>query len=306
VTHFLALNFAAAVATAAGMYRFFPHYFLQALPFGALCAGSAVTPLLRSRRFGNAARRAGWALLGFLFFCGWLGTVFGEKVDGAVAHDRTVRDVSKLVEATTSPEDRVFVWGFSPWVYGYSHRRPAGRYVFETYVTGLVPWFWEKRSVERSRVVPGSVQALLGDLDREKPAVVVDAGSIMMARPIRAYAPFAQWLHADYCFDVRVGAFDVYRRKPPQSRCPVEYFPKPFAAIDWNGRGLPIPLPILADESLTRRLPNGNYFKPLWFHDQPPPPGLEVLRDARRDKEESEAAADGFQVEDTELERTTP
>jgi hypothetical protein len=209
--------------------------------------------------------------------------------------------VSKYVSAITRPEDRVFVWGFSPWIYQFSHRRPAGRYVFETYVTGMVPWFWEKLSIERARIVPGSVEALLSDLDREQPAVVVDAGSIMLARPMRTYAPFADWLHAHYCFRLRLGAFDVYVRKANGGECDDPYFPRPFGAIDWNGRGLPVPLPMLADEAFTRPLPHGNYFKPIWFRRQPKPPALDALRDRKRDKEEGEAASDGFRIEEMEL-----
>jgi hypothetical protein len=245
-----------------------------------------------------------WGFLGFVLFAGWMGTVFGEKVDGRVGHDRTVNDVAKFIRATTAPDDRIFVWGFSPWIYEYASRRPAGRYVFETYVTGMVPWFWEKRSIEAARVVPGSVEALLGDLEREKPVVVVDAGSVMMARPMRAYAPFARFLHDEYCFELRVGAFDLYRRKASDARCAVPYFPRPFGAVDWNGRGMPVPLPLLADEELTRQLPHGSYFKPIWFRSQPRPAGLEAIRDERRDKEEAEAAADGFRIEEVESDWT--
>jgi hypothetical protein len=301
VAQFLALNLAIAVVSAASMYRFFPHYFLQAWPFAALCAGAELAKLGRTRRWGPGVRRVAWSALGFVLFCGWLGTVFGEKVDGRVSHDRVVSDVSKLITATTAPDDRIFVWGFSPWLYQYSHRRPAARYVFETYVTGVVPWFWEKLSIERARVVPGSVEALLGDLERDKPAVVVDAGSVMLARPIRAYAPFAGWLHEHYCFDVRVGAYDVYRRKADGAACSVAYFPRPFGAIDWSGHGLPVPLPVLADEELTKPLPPGNYFKPIWFRTEPTPRGLEAMIDAKREKEESEAASDGFRIEKTEF-----
>jgi hypothetical protein len=301
VARFLALNFAIAMLSAASMYRFFPHYFLAAWPFAALCAGVALSPLLRSARWGPAAIRMAWGFLAFVLFAGWLGTVFGEKVDGRVAHDRTVNDVAKFIRATTTPDDRIFVWGFSPWIYEYASRRPAGRYVFETYVTGMVPWFWEKRSIEMARVVPGSVEALLGDLERERPAVVVDAGSVMMARPMRAYEPFARFLHEGYCFELRVGAFDVYRRKTGADACALPYFPRPFGAVDWMGRGLPVPLPVLADEDLTRPLPHGNYFKPIWFKGQPRPAGVDSLRDPRRDKDESAAAVDGFRIEEVEF-----
>jgi 4-amino-4-deoxy-L-arabinose transferase-like glycosyltransferase len=304
VRHYFALNLVVAVASGAMMYRFFPHYFLQAMPFAALCAGSAVEPYARSRRWRSAWSALTVGLAAFVLLCGWLGTVFGERVDGRVMHDRTVDDVSKLIAGTTSPSDRIFVWGFSPWIYQYSHRRPAGRYVFETYVTGVVPWFWEKLSVERARIVPGSVDALLGDLDREKPAVVVDAGSIMLARPMRMYPRFADWLHANYCFDVRIGALDVYRRVADGAACEFRYFPRPFGAIDWGGRGLPLPMPKLADENMTRPLPHGNFFKPIWFGGEPTPRGLSALQDARRDREEKEADAEGFRIERTEFDWT--
>jgi hypothetical protein len=305
VAHFLALNFAIALVSAASMLRFFPHYFLQPAPFAALCLGASAASIARSTRWAASVRRLAWGFLGFILFCAWLGTVFGEKVDGRVSYDRSVNDVSKYVTAITRPDDRIFVWGFSPWVYQFSHRRPAGRYVFETYVTGLVPWFWEKLTVERARIVPGSVEALLADLDREQPAVVVDAGSIMMARPMRAYAPFAAWLHAEYCFDLRLGAFDVYSRKTDGVECDQPYFPRPFGAVDWNGRGLPVVLPVLADEAMTKPLPHGNYYKPIWFKGQRKPLALDVFRDEKREKEEAEAAADGFRIEDVDFDWTS-
>jgi hypothetical protein len=295
---FLGLNLALALASGATMYRFFPHYFLQAWPFAALCAGAAAEPFARSRRWQPTWRRLSAGFLGLVLFCGWQATVISEKVDGRVMHDRSVDEVSRLIAATTGPPDRIFVWGFSPWIYQYSHRRPAGRYVFETYVTGFVPWFWEKLSVERARIVPGSTEALLSDLDREKPVVVVDAGSVMLARPMRAYAPFAWWLHANYCFEVRIGAFDVYRRKPDAAACAYPWYPQPSVAVDWGGRRLWVPVPRVADEWLTRRLPPGDYYKPLWFKEAPAPSGLDAARDKRLDKEEREAEADGFRIDE--------
>jgi hypothetical protein len=299
VRHFLGMNFALALASGATMYRFFPHYFLPAWPFAALCASAAAEPIARSRRWESTWRRLNVGFLALLLFCGWQATVLNERVDGRVMHDRSVDEVSRLIAATTSPRDRVFVWGFSPWVYQYSRRRPAGRYVFETYVTGFVPWFWDKLSIERARIVPGSTEALLGDLDREKPVIVIDAGSIMLARPMRAYAPFARWLRMGYCFEVRIGAFDVYRRKHDGiAECAYPWFPRPFDAVDWSGRRLWVPVPKVMDEDLTRPLPPGDYYKPIWFKEGPVPPGLDATRDKRREKEAREAEQDGFRNDD--------
>jgi hypothetical protein len=297
-TSYFALHALIAISSAASMWRFFPHYFLQAWPFVALWAGGLAHRFSVGAVSRRHLHRLVWAGCALLIACATVGTIFGERVDGRVAHDRTVQDLGKYIAASTAPDERIFVWGFSPWLYQYSHRRPAGRYMFETYVTGMVPWFWEKLSVERARIVPGSVELLLGDLEREKPAVVVDAGSIMLARPMRSYAPFSDWLHKGYCFEFRLGAFDTYRRKPrPDAQCSTDAFPHPHKPVDWSGRPLVLPLPRSADEAVTRRLPTGNYFKPIWFSDQPPPLHLDAMRDAKRAREEGEARDEGFAIE---------
>ena len=58
-----------------------------------------------------------------------------------------------------------------------------------------------------------------------------------------------------------------------------------------------LPLPRSADEALTRRLPAGNYFKPIWFPGQPPPLHLDAMRDSKRAREEGEAREEGFAIE---------
>lgn len=297
-TSYFALHALIALASAAGMWRFFPHYFLQAWPFVAIWTGGVAARWMKTKTLRARLDRLTLAVVALLIFCGTLGTVFGERIDGRIAHDRTVQDLGRYLEASTAKEDRIFVWGFSPWLYEYSHRRPAGRYVFETYVTGMVPWFWEKLPIEQARIVPGSVEALLQDLDRERPAVVVDAGAIMLARPMRGYKPFSDWLHASYCFELRLGALDVYRRKlQADTQCAEPYYPYPHVPVDWNGRFLGMPIPRQADQELTRRLPEGNYFKPIWFPSQTPPAHLDALRDSKLVKEEQEAADQGFLIE---------
>ncbi len=297
---YLGLHLLLAVLAATSMYRFFPHYYLQAAPFMALAAGIAVDRWFNTKRMASAARTVVGAFMVFVVFAAALGCIFGERIDGRVAHDRTVKDVGRYIEGTTKAEDRIFVWGFSPWLYEYSHRRPAGRYVFETYVTGFVPWFWEKLSFEKARIVPGSTEALLADLDREKPAIVVDAGSVMMARPMRTYEKPNAWLHEHYCFEVRIGAMDIYRVKPDGKECPQPFFPRAHYTTDFLGRALSVPVARTLDISTSPRLPEGDFFKPLWFPAGPVPPGLEAVRDKKRENEEKAGEADGFFVQDME------
>jgi 4-amino-4-deoxy-L-arabinose transferase-like glycosyltransferase len=299
--HYLGVHLVLAVVAATSMYRFFPHYYLQAAPFMALCVGIAIDRWFLGDAKGWPARVVVTCFMLFLLFASTLGCVFGEKVDGRVAHDRTVLDVGKLIDATTKPEDKIFVWGFSPWIYQYSHRRPAGRYVFSTYVTGFVPWFWEKLDVERARIVPGSVEALLDDLDREKPAIVVDAGSVMIARPMRLYPKPSAWLHANYCFDMRIGAIDVYRRKVEGVACAVPFFPRAHGTVDYRGGAMEVAIPRTIDHEDSPPLPNGNFWKPLFFLGYPKPIGLDSVRDLKREKEEKKGADDGFFVPEIEI-----
>jgi hypothetical protein len=279
---------------------------VQALPFLALGTGAAFDHLFRRKRTAWPARVVAATLMFFVMFVSALGCVFGEKVDGRVAHDRTFTDAARYIEATTKAEDRIFVWGFSPWLYPYSHRRPAGRYVFSTYVTGFVPWYWEKLAYEKARIVPGSVEALLGDLEREKPAIVVDAGSIMMARPMRMFEQPMNYLYRHYCFEVRFGAMDLYRRKADGAACPYPYFPRAAPIVDWLGRSMGIPLPLTLDFDQAARLPVGDFLKPVYFVRGPRPPGLDVVKDPRRAKEEAEGAAEGFYVSGVEPETEPP
>ncbi|HSQ62798.1 MAG TPA: glycosyltransferase family 39 protein, partial [Polyangiaceae bacterium] len=139
---YLMLHLVVAFVSASAMWRFFPHYYLQCFPFFALCVGAVLEPWFRFRP--AAANATVWAFGAFTMIFAGVACDFSERVDGRVSHDETVTTMGKVIMATTNREDRIFVWGFSSWLYGYAHRRPAGRYMFETYVTGFVPWYWQK------------------------------------------------------------------------------------------------------------------------------------------------------------------
>ena len=98
---FFALHLAIAFASASMMWRFFPHYYLQAAPFLALCLGVAsrrVLPhVLRPIRAMAFA-----TFMVFLSVCAILACVFGERVDGRIIHDRTHQDIGHYIETTTT------------------------------------------------------------------------------------------------------------------------------------------------------------------------------------------------------------
>jgi hypothetical protein len=104
-----------------------------------------------------------------------------------------------------------------------------------------------------SRVVPGSQAALLADLDAEKPGLVVDAGTIMLGRSMRTYAPLATWLHQHYCFVLRFEGNDVYQRK--QTQCASDTFPQVDQSYDFSGYPGMVAVPRTADDADAKWLP---------------------------------------------------
>lgn len=293
---YLALHVLVTAFAASSMYRFFPHYYVPGLPIVAALVGGVADRKLRGLRAGGwQGTRAAIAVLAVaVVFVAGLHAYAYEKIDGEVTHGPVVKKLAKYLEKTTRPEDKIFVWGFSPWLYPYSHRRPAGRYVFETYVTGFVPWFFDAYALEKSRVVPGSLEALLGDLDREKPEVVVDAGSVLLARPMRAYPKAAAWLHEGYCFELRLSGYDVYRRKKDGAACASATFPAAHRPVDYFGQQLPVAMPILVDEKEARPLCTLDEDLPTWFPEAPPPPEARaILVGEGREKAKAEHRAEG-------------
>ena len=272
VRAYVGLHAVAALALASALPQQFAHYYVPATPLLALLVAAPLPALLTDARLGAAARRLALVVAGFVAAIGVVLGGYTVYADGLVTHDANVGRAAAHIEGATRPDQRIFVWGFSPWLYGYAHRRPAGRFVFETYVTGFVPLYWEALATEPSRAVPGAMDALLADLDREQPELVIDAGSLMIARPMRAYPKASAWLHAGYCFESRVGAFDLYRRKKtPDASCPTAYFPCPHPPVDhWNRPLHWVTMPPVVDADDARVVPGGDWDPPHAFGDATP------------------------------------
>jgi 4-amino-4-deoxy-L-arabinose transferase-like glycosyltransferase len=262
---YIAMEFVFAFATAAVLPQFFEHYYLVPIPFLALALASVPPLAARLPRLEPYVR---WSILGAaaVFVVGAVQTPWvREKPDGRVAHGPNVEQVGLYIAQHTAAEDRVFVWGFSPWLYEYSHRRPATRFVFTTYPIGFVPWFREALDIEPSRAVPGAMEELLDDLRRERPTYVVDAGSVAIARPMRAYTGPAALLRERYCFDVRIGSFDLYRIAPKEGTCDTPLFPRPADPVDHFDKPLSVEMPRVIDFDASYPLPTRMVGPPVRF-----------------------------------------
>ena len=168
-----------SLAGAASGGRGYDHYFIQFLPACCLTAALGLNGIAqwakahRAKRWWRPAVLVIWALVlmqlgrGLLVFRGQPSL----PVDPAVRVSAYIRDHS----GTT---DRIFVWGYHPDIYLFADRRPASRFVYASFITGLIPWTNTAPDRDTSyAIVPGALDALLRELETARPAFIVDCSA---------------------------------------------------------------------------------------------------------------------------------
>jgi hypothetical protein len=225
---------AAAVSIAVNGSRSLPNYFVQANPALALAASAGLFAVLSYPmfvRYGLVALvlagtwRVGadrpvwglrlWTLPGLVenvrydlsYVRGnvdrdtYLRRFRGQKHD-ALENEQLVRDIV----ATTSPADRIFVFGFSGGSVSWkSGRQSASRF------------FWSRPVlIEFAADVPGYGSAgLLADLRRNPPAVVALQNEEWRSREFfMGNAGLRTWLEAGYRIERETPMFSLWRRQP--------------------------------------------------------------------------------------------
>lgn len=212
--------------------RGLPQYFLQAAPALALAAGVAATLLL-----GPLPKIARWVIVLLVAYGTWrVGDDPFRKLAGNIWHDtqyvagridrRThfaryggARDVDKysaldnmdigaFLASKTTPDETVYVFGYSPGSYVYASRRSASRF------------FWSRPVIlDFNREDPRyGVAGLRADLERSRPAYVVlqhhdwspdvqDSGPFFLSQP-----SLGGWLRAGYHQVSVIDGFDAWER----------------------------------------------------------------------------------------------
>lgn len=172
---FVAVWSLAALAGTASGGRDFQHYTIQFLAPFCLGAGFALAWL--GGWAGGGIRRRWLRLFGILPL---LAVGYDALTGAATARHRTVPEDPSLRTATyirnnSGPADRVFVWGYHPDIYLLSERLPASRFLYASFLTGLVPWTNGAPDRDTSyAIVPGAMDTLLRDLERSQPRFIVD------------------------------------------------------------------------------------------------------------------------------------
>ncbi len=214
------------VGVAAGG-RFFLHYYLQALPGLAVLAAPVWCEVLS----GQHGRRWRQVLV-----VGAIGPVLAFGVANVADHRirphvaaavEAHRTIGEWVAAHSTPAEKVFVWGNSPEIHHFSGRGLGTRFPFTNYHSGKI---WGTIADEEGAPdavlipCPEAWPMLLADLDRRRPALIVDAAAAGLERwrghAATRYPELATRLARDYRQVATVAGAPIYRRRETISSPP--------------------------------------------------------------------------------------
>ena len=202
---------AASLAGAAAGGRGFEHYYIQCLPPISLLAAwtlAAIGRLIRrwwdaeGGRLPRCLPAVGPAVLLVVVAAGLVfGPLAGRQRLGPPP-DPALR-AAAFIQAHTAPSDSIFVWGYNPDIYLYANRRPASRFVYCSFQTGLIPWTNLAPGKDTTyAIVPGAMNALLADLAAHRPAFIVDCSfgphRHFEKYPLTQFAPLRDYVAANY------------------------------------------------------------------------------------------------------------
>lgn len=193
-----------SLAGAAAGGRGFDHYYIQFLPPFTLLAAWGGSDLLDWARAHRASRYLQPAA-GLFLLATTLQLSAGVMRFRAAAHqpvDPSIR-VAEYIHQHSAPDDRIFVWGYHPDIYLFSDRRPASRFVYASFLSGLIPWTNVASEKDtRYAIVPGARETLLRELTARPPAFIVDCSAgpnrFWQKYPLDTFPELEEFIRAHY------------------------------------------------------------------------------------------------------------
>jgi len=206
-----------AVAVTAGG-RFFGHYFHLVLPPLCLLAAPSFCRLWNAGWSRRAPLVALCALPALAFFA--LATFARPLAASLDEREPPYDEVAASIDALTRPDERIFVWGNSPQLYVLARRPMGTRFSFCNYMTGESPGTPTETGQWNADVnqLPAAWEMLFADLERRRPALLVDAAAAGWDGydkfPIARYPRLRAYVDRHYWpVGVRAGVV-LYRRLP--------------------------------------------------------------------------------------------
>lgn len=217
-----------AGATASG--RGFDHYYIQFLP---ACCLSLALGWSGLTAWAWTAPTSRWRQAGVVVLTGLILLQYTQGVRHFHATARLPEDPSRrageFIKAHTTPDERLFVWGYHPDLYLFADRRPASRFIYGSFLTGLIPW--TNVAADRDTayaIVPGARATLLHELETVRPTFIVDCSvgpnRFWSKYPLSTFPELQQFITEHYVLAEPVqfggqgfGLYlikDSYRRQP--------------------------------------------------------------------------------------------
>ena len=187
-----------AVGVAIG-FHFFGHYYLQLVPpLALLCAG--------------ALHRAGeprWTRVAVAWTAVAAAVFVTLGVTASTQPVRRVQAVARAIDADSTPDQRVLVWGMHPEIYWLADRAPASRYLTAGLLTNFAGGR-DGKGVGVQKAVAGSWTTFEHEMAADPPTLVVDDSQGAPYAPA-AVPPIRSLLAARYERVGTAGGAVIYR-----------------------------------------------------------------------------------------------
>ncbi|MBI2813979.1 MAG: glycosyltransferase family 39 protein [Opitutae bacterium] len=160
--------------------RNFTHYSIQLIPGLSLACGWVSARIWDAGRSwaGGKALRLALAFAAAAGLSAWLLAPIPARIRAFDLPEPGSDTVAELIRRHTGPRERIFVWGYTPEVYAMSERLPATRFLYNTFVTGLIPWTnLDPLKNTDYAIVPGARDSFLADWKAHPPVLVADGRS---------------------------------------------------------------------------------------------------------------------------------
>ena len=216
--------------------RGFTHYSIQLIPGLSLACGWITVRLWALTQAWRARRRthdlvvkalAGAAAVMLLL-------PVGQRIRELKMPGSGGDDTAALVRQHTSAAERIHVWGYNPEIYAVARRLPATRFLYDTFLTGLIPWTnLDPLQPTGYAVAPGAWDRFYEDWNLHPPAMVVDTGALrgFLKYPLERQHPLWEILQRDYAeieteLTAEIG-YRLFRRLDPVAAPPALARPAP-------------------------------------------------------------------------------
>jgi len=216
---------AISLAGVAAGLRFFPRYYFQLLPLVVLLAARGFAQMWQAFRlprpfggvFFHGFSGRGWR--GYLFaalllipLARFAPTYIMAARDAGwrdTAMDRDSRAAAAMVSALAKPGDTLFVWGFRPEIYVYSHLPAATRFLDSQPLTGVPA---DRHLTQSAPVETRESRARRAELAASQPTFVVDGlGEYNRHLALTEFGDLRAWMAAYREVGRSVGSV-IYRR----------------------------------------------------------------------------------------------